>query len=94
MPIRPQPRDGFAAKIASGCGHKLTLAYLYWEPADAAAHEAFGAHCDEAGKLAGALADDHVRLGALSYRDVWAQWDQFNDAEFAAHAAALRPQTT
>jgi hypothetical protein len=79
-----------AAKLASGSGHKVTLAYMFWEPADAADHEAFGAHRDEAGKLAGALADDQVRLVALSYRDVWAHWDQLNDAELAAHAAAVR----
>ena len=79
-----------AAKLASESGHKITLAYLFWEPADAADHDAFAAHRDEAGKLADALADDHVRLVPLSYRDVWTHWEQLGDAELAAHAAAVR----
>jgi hypothetical protein len=79
-----------AAKLASGAGRRVTLAYLFWEPGNGADHEVFGAHRDEAEKLAGALADDHVRLVPLSYRDVWAHWEQFGDAELAAHAAAVR----
>jgi hypothetical protein len=79
-----------AAKLASGSGHKATLAYLFWEPADAADHGVFDAHRAEAGKLAGALADDHVQLVPLSYRDVWAHWEQLGDSELAEHVAAVR----
>ena len=58
--------------------------------ADAADHDVFAAHRTEAGKLAGALADDHVQLVPLSYRDVWAHWEQLDDAEIAEHVAAVR----
>ena len=79
-----------AAKLASGSGHKVTLAYLFWEPADAADHEVFAAHRDEADKLAGALADDHVRLVADQLPRRVGALGQLNDAELAAHAAAVR----
>ena len=79
-----------AAKLASESGQTVTLAYLFWEPADAADHDVFAAHRTEAGKLAGALADDHVQLVPLSYRDVWAHWEQLDDAEIAEHVAAVR----
>ncbi len=79
-----------AAKLASASERKVTLAYLFWEPADADDHTVFAAHRDEADQLAGVLTDDHVQLMPISYRDVWAYWEQLGDADLAAHAAALR----
>lgn len=79
-----------AAKVASGSDRKVTLAYLFWEPADAAGHTVFATHRDEAQQLASALIDEHVRLVPLGYRDVWDRWDQVGEPDLAEHVAALR----
>jgi hypothetical protein len=51
----------------------VTLAYLYWEPSGAAAHEPFAVHRRQAEQLASALIDDQVRMVALSYPQLWAR---------------------
>lgn len=79
-----------AARVASGAVRKITLAYLFWEPADADDHPVFAAHRQEANQFAATLVDDHVRLVPLSYRDIWTHWEQLDDADLAAHASALR----
>jgi hypothetical protein len=79
-----------AAKVASESMHPVALAYVFWEPADAADHEVFALHRDEAGELAHALVDDHVKLVPLGYRDLWTYWDGLGDPTLAAHVDALR----
>jgi hypothetical protein len=77
-----------AAKVAGADRRRVTLAYLFWEPADAPEHEVFAVHRHEADQLAAALVDDHVRLKPLSYRDLWSHWD--HQPFLAEHVAALR----
>ncbi len=79
-----------AAKVASGSERKIVLTYVFWEPADATDHQVFGTHRDEAQQLASALADEHVRLVALGYRDVWEHWEQLGGPDLTEHVAALR----
>jgi hypothetical protein len=77
-----------AAKVAAAGLRRVTLVYLFWEPADAPEHEVFAVHRHEAAQLAAALVDDHVRLKPLSYRDLWSHWEQ--QPALASHVAALR----
>jgi hypothetical protein len=79
-----------AAKRASAGERPITLAYVYWEPADAADHQIFVTHRAEADQLSAALTDEFVRIVPLSYRDLWDHWDRLGDAGLAAHADALR----
>lgn len=79
-----------AAKLASASGHKVALAYLFWEPLDAIDHSVFAVHREEAAKLAGELADDDVQLVPLSYPAVWAHWEELDDAELTAHVDKVR----
>jgi hypothetical protein len=79
-----------AAKIAADEQRVVTLAYLFWEPADATDHTIFAAHRREIDSLASALVDDHVRLASLSYRELWSHWEGVGDAALANHVAALR----
>jgi hypothetical protein len=51
-----------AAKVAAGDRRRVTLAYLFWEPADASEHQVFAVHRHEADELAATLVDDHVTL--------------------------------
>jgi hypothetical protein len=79
-----------AAKLASGSERKVVLTYLFWEPADEADHAVFAAHRDDAQQLAGVLADEHVRLLPIGYRELWSHWDTLGDAALTEHVAALR----
>jgi hypothetical protein len=79
-----------AAKLASAGQRQVTLAYLFWEPADVAQHPVFAAHRQEADALASILVDAHVQLVPISYSELWAHWEQLGDPELGAHVAALR----
>lgn len=79
-----------AAKVAADERRVVTLAYLFWEPADAEEHEVFAVHRRESEALASILIDEHVRLVPLSYRDVWAHWEKLQDRSLTEHVTALR----
>jgi hypothetical protein len=79
-----------AAKVASSGQRRVELAYVFWEPSDAAEHPVFAAHRQEAIKLASTLVDEHVRLVPISYGQLWSHWEQLGDAELVAHVGALR----
>jgi hypothetical protein len=64
-----------AARLAADEQRTVTLAYLLWEPTDAADHAVFSAHRREADQLAVALVDDRVRLVPLSYQALWRLWE-------------------
>lgn len=54
---------------------ELTLAYLYWEPANAATEPVFLAHRDELVCFAGLVAGDETcRFVHASYPELWRQW--------------------
>ena len=60
---------------------ELTLAYLYWEPANAAAEPVFLAHRDEVARFAGLVASDTTcRFVHASYEDLWRQWASLSGA--------------
>ena len=79
-----------AARIAASEQRSVTLAYVYWEPADATAHPVFAAHRREADDLAAALVDDHVRLVPLAYSKLWSHWEELDEPVLGDHVAALR----
>ncbi len=53
-------------------GRPLTLAYVFWEPADAESHPLLGTHRSEIRQFADLVADDPTcRFAALSYAEHW-----------------------
>jgi hypothetical protein len=60
---------------------ELTLAYLYWEPANADAEPVFLAHRDEVARFADLVAGDTTcRFVPASYTDLWRQWASMSGA--------------
>ncbi len=69
----------------------MTLLYLYWEPANAAAHGTFSRHREEVARLAAMVEGAEIPFTAISYPELWAQWEaQDRPAWLAGHVAALR----
>jgi hypothetical protein len=79
-----------AAKLAADHRRAVTLAYVFWEPADADQHPVFAAHRAEAERLATSLVDEEVRLVPLSYPSLWAGWEALDDPILNGHVAGLR----
>ena len=74
-------------------GKPVTLVYLFWEPTNASELEPYHRHSAEVCDFTEALkpAVSHVRFKALSYRDLWDEWE--NDSRWlgmAAHLSRLR----
>jgi hypothetical protein len=61
--------------------HVLTIAYLYWEPTNAAAHRPFREHRAEISRFSNFVADDATCcFVAANYADVWREWAAPPDA--------------
>jgi hypothetical protein len=74
-------------------GRPLTLVYLYWEPANAAAIPLFGAHRAEIERFAELVADDPTcRFESQSYAEHWAELDAMSERPrwLADHLGNLR----
>lgn len=68
---------------------------MYWEPDDGDRFDEVLAHREEIGEFLGCVGDASPRLHALSYAQLWAQWDTLSDvAWLAGHLAALRSRYT
>lgn len=70
---------------------QVTLAYVYWEPADAAEVGACMVHRAEVAEFARRVADPRVRFVAMSHPDLWAAWAlESQPTWLREHVAALR----
>lgn len=69
----------------------VTLAYLYWEPANAADIAACIVHAAEAAEFAQRVDDPRVQFVEMSYRQLWAQWAAEDQPVWLRnHVATLR----
>jgi hypothetical protein len=65
----------------------VTLAYLYWEPANAEHVPACVVHAAEVREFAKRVDDAHITFVGMSYRALWDEWAQLGYGE---HVVALR----
>lgn len=69
----------------------VTLAYLYWEPANAPDVAACVVHAAEVAEFALRVDESRVRFVAMSYRALWEDWaDDTRPAWLREHVAQLR----
>jgi hypothetical protein len=68
----------------------VTLAYIYWEPANADEVPQCLVHRAEAQAFAAVVADPRVRFRQMSYPTLWAGWDSQPAPWLRDHVAALR----
>ena len=77
--------------LANSCPEgKVSLLYLYWEPANPEADHVFGAHREEIARFAEAVRGDRVSFQAASYRHLWEGWSSARADWLAAHLDNLR----
>jgi len=70
---------------------RITLAYLYWTPTNAADLAPCAIHAAEVDEFSTRVGDRKVGLVAMSYRDLWTHWSQPTQPEWLrGHAEALR----
>ena len=71
---------------------RSTLAYLFWEPRNAAAHPLFAEHRAELARFSHAVAGGEPAFVWMSYPELWAWWGGLTDgnAELASHVSLLR----
>lgn len=68
-----------------------TLIYLYWEPLDWSDYEKFHCHRKEINEFAVRVQESRIRFRALSYLDLWKEWEGMADCEWLKlHVANLR----
>jgi hypothetical protein len=67
-----------------------TLLYLYWEPMDEGLSPLFAAHRAEIAEFTGRVAGSSMKFAAMSYPELWTEWDATEDPFFRRHVAALR----
>lgn len=69
-----------------------TLLYLFWEPLDAAAYEAFVEHRTEIARFAETVGNDAPKFRAMSYAELWASWTSRTDVPswLSDHVSNLR----
>jgi hypothetical protein len=67
-----------------------TLLYLFWEPMDAGLSPLFAQHRGEIEQFAARVEGSPLRFAAMSYPELWAEWDDSGDPLLCAHVAALR----
>lgn len=83
-------------KYATALGHTFpdrssTLLYLYWEPLDAEAYDAFRHHQQELDALTTAVGGARVDFAAKSFGRLWQDWsERTSPAWLADHVARLR----
>lgn len=68
----------------------IALTYLYWEPPNAAAHDAFDQHRRETDDFAQRVDDPTVAFKRLSYAELWEQWERSDELRLREHVARLR----
>ena len=66
---------------------RVTLLYLYWEPANAPAIEACRRHRAEIAELAAHVAGSRIAFRSMSYPSLWAEWAAL--PECSGHASNL-----
>jgi hypothetical protein len=71
-------------------GRELHLVYVFWEPANAADFDELRAHRDEVQALLDRVGDALPRLHALTYSELWRQWDALDLPWLREHLTALR----
>jgi hypothetical protein len=73
-------------------GRSTTLAYLFWEPSNAADHPLFSEHRAELVRFAAAIAGGGPDFVWMSYPELWAWWEGLADApqSLGAHICRLR----
>jgi hypothetical protein len=70
---------------------EVTLAYLYWEPANASELASCSIHAAELAELRKRVGDPAVRFVGMSYRELWDHWaDAERPRWLRDHVAALR----
>jgi hypothetical protein len=67
-----------------------TLAYIYWEPMDEGLSPLFEEHRQEIAAFAGRVARAAVRFEALSWFDLWDDWEATGDPLLQLQVAELR----
>ncbi len=67
-----------------------TLLYLFWEPMDAGLSPLFARHRGEIDVFAARVEGSTLRFAAMSYAELWSEWDDSGDPFLRAHVAALR----
>ena len=65
-----------------------TLAYLFWEPVNAAAFSTCCQHRRQVEDLVESVAASSLKLKALSYNELWSQWNSV--PHLATHLGHLR----
>ena len=63
-------------------GRPVKLAYLYWEPSDAARYPAFAEHRAELEQLTAAVSASPVALFAQSFDDLWSEWQELAEPDW------------
>jgi hypothetical protein len=82
---------GLRRAIENGEERPATLLYLFWEPNDAAAHEAFTRHRETVLRMHEAVDDPTVRFRFVSYPELWVEWDAASPSpHLQGHLHALR----
>ena len=77
-------------KAAQECDARpVTLAYAYWEPADADEHEVFETHREEIETFRRSVDDPSVSFGSFGYRQLLEEWSG-RGGFVAEHVALLR----
>lgn len=66
----------------------VELLYVFWEPKNASEFECCVKHRGEIEGLANAVEDSEVKFSAMSYSELWQEWDQV--PELQNHVANLR----
>lgn len=67
---------------------EITLLYLFWEPTNADEIEECRSHRQEIEDLTFKVTDSTIKFRALSYPELWRQWESVS--EIAGHVANLR----
>lgn len=72
-------------------GLSVTLAYVFWEPTDAANFPVFSAHRGEIARFSEIVEGGFPRFDPISYPELWSLWSQKTcPAWLVAHAGNLR----
>ena len=68
----------------------VVLLYAYWEPIDAPLAPEFAEHRDEIRLFAERVSGDRIAFQAISYPELWSEWEGTSDPFLVAHVKALR----
>ncbi len=80
-----------ALALASRCAdHERHLAYVWWEPTNASEIPELVSHRREVAELQHRLGDASPRLHALTYAEIFAEWERIDVPWIANHVVQLR----